>query len=74
MSRRDAMELVRDLRQHWRDTGRDFTVELRAGHWQILRANGTRAYRFGSTPSDQRFRRNTVSDLRRLGIVAHDFR
>lgn len=74
MSKRDADQLVRDLRRYFADTDRDFTIERRGGHWHVLRPNGTRAYSFGSTPSDQRFRRNTVGALRRLGIVGDDFR
>lgn len=74
MSKRDASELVRDLRRYFAETGRAFTVELRGGHWHVFRANGSSAGSFGSTPSDQRFRRNTVTQLRRRGVVGDDFR
>lgn len=73
MSRKDANQLVQDLRAYFAETKRDFTVELRGGHWHVLRANGSSAGSFGQSPSDHRFRRNTVSQLRRRGVVGDDF-
>lgn len=74
MSAKDAKQLVRELRKHWRKTNRGFTVVSEGGHWRIYNAAGQRVYSFGSTPSDVAFRRNTVSDLRNLGVVDDDFR
>lgn len=74
MSQRDATRLVRDLRRNWADQGTGFTVELEGGHWSVRRANGTHVMHFPSTPSDHTFRRNTISRLRRHGVVDRDFR
>lgn len=74
MSRRDADQLVRALRRHWRATNRDYSFDQRRGHWHVLNADGQSIYSFGGTPSDGRFRLNTIRDLRRLDVVDTDFR
>jgi hypothetical protein len=74
MSKRDADQLVTELRKHFKQSGSPYTVELRSGHWHVLTESGASLASFGTTPSDSRFRRNTVSQLRRRGIVSRDFR
>lgn len=74
MSKRDADQLVNQLRRHFRDSGSTLTIEKRGGHWHVVNAAGKSIARFASTPSDVKFRRNTVADLRRLGIVPADWR
>jgi hypothetical protein len=74
MSRKDADELVSDLRKHFAETGKTHTFEKRRGHWHILNENGKTLASFGSTPSDNRFRKNAVATLRQRGIIPHDWR
>lgn len=40
----------------------------------VLTERGASVASFGATPSDVKFRRNTVAQLRRRGIVSPDFR
>jgi hypothetical protein len=74
MSRKDANELVKDLREHFKQDRSGTTLELRGGHWHVVNPAGKSLAAFGSTPSDSRFRRNTISRLRNRGIVPRDFR
>jgi hypothetical protein len=74
MSSKDARQLVRDLRDYFAAHGLDYDVIQRANHWHVVTANGNSVASFGSTPSDVRFRRNAVTQLRRRGIIGDDFR
>lgn len=74
MSRRDADQLVNDLRRHFARTGAPYQVALRGGHWHVLTERGASLASFGQSPSDHRFRRNAIAQLRRRGIVTPDFR
>jgi hypothetical protein len=74
MSQRDATRLVRDLRRYFAANDLPFTVEMRGSHWHVLRANGSSVRNFGATPSDNHFRANAISQLRRAGVIDRDFR
>lgn len=74
MSRKDADQLVSDLRRFFAATGSRFSVERRGGHWHVVNENGSSVAAFGSTPSDHRFRANTITQLRRRGVVPPDWR
>lgn len=74
MSKKDADRLRKDLERHFAATGSGYTVEKRGGHWHVVNARGKSIVRFGSTPSDTRFRQNTTANLRRQGVVPEDFR
>ena len=74
MSKKDADQLVRDLRRFFAETGSRYSVERRGGHWHVVTPSGASVASFGGTPSDQRFRRNTVAQLRQRGIVDRNFR
>lgn len=74
MSKRDADQLVTALRRYFRDNVLPYDVAMRGGHWHVLTERGASVASFGATPSDVKFRRNTVAQLRRRGIVSPDFR
>jgi hypothetical protein len=74
MSRRDADQLVADLRRYFHSIGSDLTIEKRGGHWHVVRPNGQSLIGFESTPSDHRFRPNAITRLRRKGIIPPDWR
>lgn len=74
MSKKDADRLVKDLRSHLKSAGSDYRVEKRGGHWHVVTPNGASLASFASTPSDSHFRGNTISQLRRRGIVPKDWR
>lgn len=74
MSKKDADQLVQDLRSHFRDTGSDLAVEKRGGHWHVVNAAGKSITAFASTPSDHRFRPNAIAMLRQRGIVPPGWR
>jgi hypothetical protein len=73
-SKKEAEQLVRDLRRYFKSAGSPLTIEARGGHWHVVNENGKSLARFATTPSDHRFRQNTIGDLRRRGIVPPDFR
>lgn len=74
MSSKDARQLVRDVRDYFAVAGLDYRVIERGNHWHVVNANGNSLASFGGTPSDSRFRRNAVTQLRRRGIVPSDWR
>lgn len=74
MSKRDADQLVNDLRNYFRSAQSDLTIEKRGGHWHVVRPNGQSLIGFESTPSDHRFRANAITRLRRRGIIPTDWR
>jgi hypothetical protein len=74
MSKKDANQLVKDLRRYFKAEGLDYTLEIRGGHWHVVNAAGKSLVRFASTPSEHRFRQNETAALRRAGIVSGDFR
>lgn len=75
MSKKDADQLVADLRRYFNTTRSDLTIEKRNdNHWHIVRPNGQSLIGFASTPSDHRFRPNAVKRLRQRGIVPRDWR
>jgi hypothetical protein len=74
VSKKDADQLVRDLRRYFRRAGSSYRLEVRGGHWHVVDGHGHSVYPFAGTPSDRRFRQNTVSDLRRLGVVPREWR
>lgn len=74
MSKRDADQLVKELKRHFAATGSSYRIEKRGGHWHVVTEAGKSIARFGSTPSEHRFRLNTVTDLRRRGILPPGWR
>lgn len=74
MSKKDADQLVAALRKHFAETGGGLTVEKRSGHWHVVTTTGQSIYSFASTPSDSRFAKNAVADMRRREIVPRDWR
>ncbi len=76
MSKRDADQLVKDLRRYFAAHGLDYTVDkAQGGHWFVFNPEGKRiSAGIESTPSDRRFRANAIARLRRRGIVGGDFR
>lgn len=75
VSRKDADQLKRDLEAHFKATGSDLTIEKRNdGHWHVTRPNGQSLIAFASTPSNNRFRPNTVKRLRQRGLIPRDWR
>ena len=74
MSSKDARQLVRDLRDYFNTAGLDYRVIERGNHWHVVNPSGNSLASFGSTPSDNKFRRNTITQLRRRGIVPLDWR
>jgi hypothetical protein len=74
LSKKDADQLVKDLRGYFREAGLDLTIEKRGGHWHVVNPDGKSIGRFASTPSIDRFRRNTITDLRQRGILPRDWR
>jgi len=74
MSKKDADQLVKDLRAYFKAEDLDYTVEKRGGHWHVLTAEGKSVANFGSTPGDSRFRQNAITQLRRRGIVPPGWR
>lgn len=73
-SKKDAEQLVRDLRRYFSEAGLDYTLVTRKGKWHVLNADGKSLASFASTPSNNRFRRNEVTWLRQRGIVPDDWR
>jgi hypothetical protein len=58
--RREALQLVKRLRR----TG--YQVEIvGTGHWEVRTEDGERITTFSSTPSDNRWKQNTVGNIRR---------
>lgn len=74
MSKKDADQLRKDLIRFFAETGAPFSLERRGGHWHVVNAAGKSLARFASTPSEHRFRRNTITDLRQRGILPRDWR
>lgn len=74
MSKKDADQLVKDLRRYFKTEGLDYTIEKRGGHWHVLSENGKSVASFGGTPGNDRFRRNTIATLRQRGILPPDWR
>lgn len=74
MSKKDASQLVRDLRRYFAEVKAPYTLEVRGGHWHVVNQAGRSVASFGSTPSDNAFRRNTVAYLRQRGVIPRDWR
>jgi hypothetical protein len=74
VSKKDADQLVRDLTRYFTETSSRFSIVKRGSHWHVVTESGASVASFGSTPSDSRFRRNTVTQLRRRGIVPPEWR
>lgn len=74
MSRKDADQLVKDLKRFFAETDAPYSVITRGGHWHVVNANGASLCNFAGTPSDNRFRLNAITQLRRRGIVPLDWR
>lgn len=74
MSKKDANQLVNDLRKYFAENDPSYTLVKRGGHWHVLNAAGHSRAAFGTTPSDSRFRHNAIARLRQRGIVPHDWR
>jgi hypothetical protein len=75
LSKKDADQLVKDLRTLFAASGSDLTIEKRKdGHWHVVKPNGQSLIAFAGTPSDHRFRPNVIYRLRQRGIVPKDWR
>lgn len=64
MSNKEVRELVEEAkRQGWRCEG------LASGHWKCLAPDGVGIVWIAGTPSDHRWKRNTVAQMKRHGFV-----
>lgn len=74
MSRREASQLADRLQRYLRESGSEFTVGMRGGHWHVFTADGHSIASFPGSPRSHRFRANTIARLRQRGIVPRDWR
>lgn len=64
MSNKEVRELIEEaLRQGWR------CERLASGHWKCLAPDGVGIVWIAGTPSDHRWKRNTVAQMKRHGFV-----
>lgn len=74
MSQKDATRLAKDLNRFFAATKAPYSVILRGGHWHVVTESGASVGSFGTTPSDNHFRGNAITQLRRRGIIPKEWR